>query len=832
MPPVSPLSADTRQILTDLKSRIRSYVFWEGLALTVILLGLLFWVSFAIDWAYFRISRLELPRWFRASVLVISIGLMFAASVSWILLRQIRRFRSKSLALVLERRFPELDDRLITAVEAAEGLHDDDSPVTAAMLQKTLNDVTKLARQFDLNAVFDRAPLRRSITIGVGLFGSILGLMVVDLPAMERWVSGYLRLEEHYWSRETELVIRTIVQPGDQIREFVDRQYKHPKGGDLTMSIEVPKGKKVPERIRLDLRMGRGQSQIYLTPSADGHFHHTLPGLIEETRLWVSGGDFSHTQPYVVLVVPPPEVKQITLNCLYPEYTGLNVKTANGIERTANVLRGSQISLPMQTDLQLQLTANKPLRRARIEGDAHEERWEVEVNFDGSPTATITLKSQDGKPQVQVAIPYPATTPTAESTAAFTLPFQLSPDGATGLPAELRLAASENRAIRIPINLPPDSPLRVTLEDTDRITSPTPIRFTINAIVDQPPLIETRLKGIGTAVTRKARIPIAGTITDDYGIKTAQFEYRIDDKSDWQIRTLAVSPADSPKDFVLKRSANDDFERFDLQPLDLSIKQKLTLTVAAIDECTVPGTAPPHSDPNAAPTTETAHHAQGLKYVFTVIPEEELLSMLYGRELILRKRMEQILTETVAALKDLQAQKERLPEWNRLKAANTSNDDERMKSISLGMNAAADRSLLGIRKNAIETASIETSFADIREELINNSAETPAMLERLDDKILTPLGRINTVSFPNVDGALGLFKLALDKGSDPRIALESSIDETARLVQQLESVLGDMAELARFDAVIEEFKKLLKSETDLLDETRRKRKEKAIKDLE
>ena len=96
--------------------------------------------------------------------------------------------------------------------------------------------------------------------------------------------------------------------------------------------------------------------------------------------------------------------------------------------------------------------------------------------------------------------------------------------------------------------------LRITLEDTDQIVSPSPIRFTINAIVDQPPLVETKLKGIGTSITRKARIPVAGTITDDYGIAAARFDFRVDDAAEWQSRNFAVAPKDEPREFILERS--------------------------------------------------------------------------------------------------------------------------------------------------------------------------------------------------------------------------------------------------------------------------------------
>lgn len=815
-------------------------MFWEGLAAVVVVLGALFWISFAVDWIYFRLSHLELPRWFRATILIVGIGLLAAGAFSWILLRMFRSLRARSLAMVLERRFPELDDRLIMAVEAAEGRLETKSPVTSAMLQRTLADVTRVVKQLDPGSVFDSRPLRRASMVAVGLVASILGLMVVDSAAMERWVAGYLSLRDGYWPRETELVVRVIVQPGDQLRDFVDGHFRHPKGGDLSLLIEVPRGKTAPDRIRLDSRMGQGLTQIYLTPSADQTFRHTIVGLIEDVRIWVSGGDFSHARPYSVEVVPPPEVKQIVLNSLYPEYTGLNRQTESGSQRTPNELKGAQISLPMQTDLIMDVQTNKPLNQARIEGDAGSERWEIELTLDasGSHAARIVLKSQDGKPQQIVPLPElpPSTASTAESTSrsGFALPFVLDVEGATRLPALLKSAAAAGPPLAYPLPLPPDSLLRISLQDLDQISSPVPTRFTINAIVDQPPIVETKLRGIGTSITRKARIPIAGTIVDDYGVAAAQFDFRVDDAVAWQARPFTTPPSGFPREYTLKRSDTEGFERFDVSPLDLSLKQRLTLTVAAVDACTVPspGQATASQAGSAAAAATPAHRTQGIKYIFTIISEDELLGMLHGRELGLRRRVEQIITEAKEGLKDLQTQQDKLSEWAGLKASGVALEDERVKAIQMGLNATADRTLHGIRKNAVESAGVEQAFTEIREELVNNAADTPARLERLDEKILAPLNKINSRNFPAVDQALGLFKLALDKNTDPASPLGSSIDETTTLIQQLELVLGDMAELQRMDAMIEDLRKLIKNEQELQQETKRKRKEKAIKALE
>ncbi|WP_373650673.1 hypothetical protein [Schlesneria sp. DSM 10557] len=835
------LPAEALSILDQLKSRIRSYVFWEGLALVVVVLGLLFWSSFAFDWAYFQLSHLELPRWFRAAVLIAGISLVTLGACSWIGLRLFRGFRTRALALVLERRFPELDDRLITAVEASEGLLETDSPVTAAMLQRTLKDVTSTASRLDLGSVFDSRPLRRAIVGAVVLVASIFGMMVVDSAAMERWAAGYLGLKDGYWTRETELVMKVVVQPGDRIRDFVEGHYRHPKGGDLTVVVEVPEGKKPPRRIRLDSQMGRRTAQIWLTPSADQVFRHTFIGLIEGAQLWVSGGDYRHSDPYVVDVVPPPEVTRVTLHSLFPEYTGLNTVSSAGVERTSNELNGSQISLPLQTDFILEITANKPLTQARIEGDVGPNRWEITLTHGaaGASEASISMKSQDGKTQLQLPIVVGAGQPQfwSNDRLTFSMPFILRADAAAILPGLLSAASAAGTSPVLPLPMPPDSLVRITLEDVDQITSSTPARFTINGIVDQPPVIESRLKGIGTSITRKARIPIAGTITDDYGIANAEFEFRVDDAQEWQKRSFAAPPLPDSREFTLQRAENEEFERFDVLPLDLSTKQRLTLTVSALDGCTVSDGGPlqpgdPSAMGDAAPAPSAAHRSQGIKFTFTIIPEEELLSMLYGRELNLRKRVEQIISECKGTLQELRTQHEKLLHSGLNGSQSSEQISQMIKANSQGLNAAADRSLHGVRKNAIETVGVESAFADIREELINNAADTPAMLERLDRRILSPLNAINVTNFPSLDSSLGLFRFALDKSTNPASSLETSINQLSTLIARLEEVLGEMAEMARFDAVLEELKKTINDELKLLEETKRKRKERAIRALE
>jgi len=828
--PTVPLPQEAVSVLDRLRSRIRSYVLWEGIALVVVLLGALFWGSFLVDWCYFQLSRLELPRWFRATVLIAGIGLLAAGAVSWIALRLFRAFRTKALALVLERRFPELDDRLITAVEAAEGTEAGASPITSAMLRHTIVEAARTASGLDLGSVFDRKPLRRAIVTASVLVASIFGLAVTNSAAMERWVAGYLGLRNGYWPRETELIVKVIVQPGDRVREFTDGRYKHPKGSDLSIQIEVVPGKKAPEQVRLDARLanGRGNVRAYLTRVGDQPFRHTLAGLLDDADIWVTGGDFVNARPYRVQVVQPPEVQSVMLHCLYPEYTGLNERVEGKAVRAKQQVNGAQTSLPLATDFILDLTANKPLRHIRIEGDAGTDRWEIELRVPDAtgpaavsrpewPPETISLKSQDGRPEIRV--PFPASAAQAIWSSkhdAVVLPFVLAPDAAASLPAKLRAAAESNQPIEFPLPLPPDAMIRISLEDTDQIQSTAPAKFTINGIVDQPPLVTTELKGIGSSITRKARIPVAGMLTDDYGVVSARFDYKVDDAEAWAPREFQSSPPRSLREFELRRTEEEPFERFDVLPLDLSIKQRLTVAVSARDGCIV----------------GEAHRALGQKYVFNIVSEEELLSMLYVREINIRKRFEQIITEMKQSRGVLGKARGQADEAAALKRREAKPDDEKLVTLALGLSSGADRSLQAIRKNAVETAGVETSFADIREELVNNAADTPLLLERLDGKIIAPLHRINGTDFPSADTSLGLFKLALEKKTDPTGSMDEATDTLDAMIEKMELILVEMRELAKFHEVVEQLKANIKAQQDLLEETKRKRKENAIKALE
>ena len=110
--PFEPPRSISRTV-SRLRLAVRSYVLLDGLAALGIVVGLAFWLGLAIDWL------LE-PR----PMVRVLMGFGVAACAGWVAWRLIIRrtfaaIRNDSLALLVERKYPQLREGLVTAVQAA-----------------------------------------------------------------------------------------------------------------------------------------------------------------------------------------------------------------------------------------------------------------------------------------------------------------------------------------------------------------------------------------------------------------------------------------------------------------------------------------------------------------------------------------------------------------------------------------------------------------------------------------------------------------------------------------------------------------------------------------
>ncbi|MEZ6064324.1 MAG: hypothetical protein R3B90_01130 [Planctomycetaceae bacterium] len=861
------LRPEIQATLESLRGRIRRYVVIEGIALVVALLGALFWFSFAADWAWFRMSRLELPLWFRWGFTLLAAICCIGGLLVWVVFRLMRSYRSRSLALVLERRFPELNDRLVTAVEYADGTRPAPDGLGGVMLEQTVSDAVRTVGSLDLGSVFDSRPLRRAVLMATVLVASVLLLGITNANAMRRWFDAYIAGSSNYWDpyRQSALTVQVIAQPGDRVREFDPNQnYKHPRGADLTLLVSVPDGKAVPDAVTLRYQAfgseGTSRGAVTMSRVGDRQFRHTIARVIDPHELSVVGGDFTNRVPYRVQIVDPPKIDRLELDCDFPAYTRM-------IDEPRTV-QGARVALPMETSFGFRGIANKPLKSVEIRCD----RFVIaamRTDEPAAPAASTATSDRGGDASAAGVTPPPKSPVVATGTLTLIDPetsesreWPLAPADAArlftddpmtvslplqiGQQSDARLRELSQQLAKTgqlaelpsPFPLPSDTLLQVYLEDRDEILSFEPAAVTINGVPDLPPVIDVRLTGIGNRVTRLATIPVEGTIVDDYGIADAWFAMRrregaaADDQppaaeGDAQPGQAAQSaevplaqPPAGKTTLKLERSEQEAVERFDLLPLQLELGTTFELSLNARDNDNLNG----------------PHEAIGPVFTFEVVSEDVLLGSLYDKEMNLRQRFEHIREEIEIVRTDLLIHRGRYTEGEELRAAPESATEpqarqEELRQIAIAMEACANRSLHLLRKNHAETRDVEFRFRDIRAELVNNRADTEAALTRLDAGIIGPLAAINDTGFPGIDEQLGLLVLVIERGQDPRELIDTTVTQFERLMAQMDQILEQMRQRKGFNEVIQELQTIIERQKRVLQETEAERKRSVIDDL-
>lgn len=816
-------------VLSRLRSRIRRYVLLEGSALVLVVLGCAFWISLGVDY------WLEPAVGVRQALLLIVLAAVAAAFAWYLLLRLVRQFRTRALALVLERRFPELNDRLITAVELAESTRRPGG-LTAAMFQRTAREAAELVQRLELREVFNVRPLARATGLAGLLVISVAAFGLAASDVFATWFHRSVLFTGELYRRETELHIFVLAEPGERRAEFENGIYKHPRGGDLTFVAEVPAEKKVPDKVKFSFRNveSRGGTSDFMTKIGQRQFRQKLAGLHQSIDLSVRGGDFSTRTPLRVEVVEPPQIERISLDSLYPEYTGLNRldEHSHARRRQPVPVLGAQVSLPAGTDFLLEARSNKPLRRFRIQTDRIEiaaERGAAQASVSTAASAEKALSTR------MLATPEPLLSDDGRTIA---VPYVLA------VTPEPELVSAAGVA-HIPFRLQPDAVLRVTLFDEDGIESSEPIRLAINSIADKPPLVETRLKGIGNSITRQATIPVVGEsadpqdaskvygVTDDYGIADAHFEYKVetakpeapsteaakgDPKGDSAAKFQVVPFTNNPQGG--KQFAVD--EKFKVLPLDLGIGQRFTLKVVAVDADNLTG----------------PHISSGTPHSFQVVSDDELLALVAVKELNIRRRFEQILDEVKNTRKDLLLFRSRLDEARNMRSDPKVEVRQQLAALDMATVTLVERSINGIRKNANETQSIEQEFGDIRDELENNAVpDVKPMLERIDEGIIIPLHSINTLDYNHIDDSLVLLRKVLEEAvqeirADPFARFDESADLLNLTIERLEAVLAQMLKLETVNEALQMLRDIIKAQEELQEKTRLERKKKLIEGLQ
>jgi hypothetical protein len=482
-----------------------------------------------------------------------------------------------------------------------------------------------------------------------------------------------------------------------------------------------------------------------------------LAGILSSLDFDVLGYDH-RLSGFKIEVVDSPAVVDAKMDLRYPSYM-VDEQNAIHLPRQGEAVLSSGNPLPQGTNITLHFTSSKPLTQAEVRlldpQAAEAEKIEVERK-------ALTFTSGQATTQFTFEIP--------------------------------SLAA--NRTIE------------VSLTDTDGVTSERPYRAFITAIPDEAPRWELALQGIGTQITPDAIVPLAGKVTDDYGVAAIWLDAAIGELEPvrFDVQRQKGSEITHSIDFRQERT---DRESFRLTP-----GQRVAIIGRATDRF----------DLAAQPNEGVSE-----RYVLEVVTPDQLLVSLEARELALRRRFEVIIEETTAMRDSLlrikPGEKPSEATVDPVEAVEPGekklSPEEQARRESELRVLRVQRALQQSRKSSQEISGVAQAFDAIREELTNNRVDTEDRKARLKEQIADPLHGVVTDDFPKLDDLLlALEPLANDATKGPP-AVEAALTQSNELLAKLDQVLQKMLRLESFNEVVDILRDLIKEEHALADDTKK-----------
>jgi len=353
MPSLAPPIAAS---VADLRGRIRRYVWVYGLSTTAAWLGVVFWLSLIVDWFF------EPAAVVRAILLAAGAASLVAVAVKTLVDRLRVRLSDVSMAMLLERRFPALDETLLTAVSLAPAADRMES-LAGEMLRRTSDEAARRIGEVRPAQVLHPAPLRGSLAVAALLAASI-GLVAAAAPSsLGVWARRSLLLSDELWPRRTGLAVEG----------FEGGVRKVARGADLTIIATADLAKPlVPKTVDVRYRTAtgaRGRASMNregeAVPGRERvqRYSYTFHGVLSPIDLELSGGDVRLCDLRIE-VVESPKIESLDLWCEYPKYMARSPRRIPVI---------GPMRIPQATRVVIHGRANKPLVRVRVDSPADRE---------------------------------------------------------------------------------------------------------------------------------------------------------------------------------------------------------------------------------------------------------------------------------------------------------------------------------------------------------------------------------------------------------------------------------------------------------------------------
>lgn len=327
--------------------------------------------------------------------------------LAWLAVRLFRPTRvalsDEELALSVESRYDELNDRLAGALDFEQELRDPSRGESAPMMRAVVQEAADAVRalRFD-RAVSGRRALRwAGFALLAALGASVLGVAFPDTTGL--WARRSLLLEDEAWPRDTHMIAVDLRPDGGFDDHPAGTPYDVPIGRSFTVYAravgDVPDDAQV-----LDLIDGQDPlaRRMFGVPGHENVFAYEFLDVRRPFSFILRGGDDDDDIPrYEVEITIPPRILSISSEITFPAYLGRPVQqVADG---SVTVPQGSQVEVTFTTDMDIAeaqaLLGDKVLACAPVGSDADAARtFKFAYVAERSERGRIVMKTPEGKP--------------------------------------------------------------------------------------------------------------------------------------------------------------------------------------------------------------------------------------------------------------------------------------------------------------------------------------------------------------------------------------------------------------------------------------------------
>ena len=345
---------NTREGYAELQARIlearrvwKRSLFWTGVA--IVLTGVIALVAgeAIVDWL------MPLPSPVRIALLTVGVGVTGYLLYKYLVQPLRASLTLRDIALNVERNHPDLEDRLVSAIEF--GNREPTDPIEAHMLQRLLEDTTQRTEGIDFKATIDHRRTRKHVGIAALVF---VGCCVLSLLFPKEIHTSLLRVFTPWEKTDPILTTHLTVEPGNA---------RILRGKSLPIHVTVT-GKSA-EKVVLtyqnthesdpttsEVETTQQQINMLRNPSDKRGFAYEIFNIDADMEYDIGANEIT-SERYTVEVFDMPRVTEISVAYTYPAYTRLKpvVQTGTG-----------DIQAVVGTRAALKIVTNKAIQTASI----------------------------------------------------------------------------------------------------------------------------------------------------------------------------------------------------------------------------------------------------------------------------------------------------------------------------------------------------------------------------------------------------------------------------------------------------------------------------------